>query len=121
MHCIRIVYPKKPGSTFNWRHYYAVHLPLGLSLLAKHCNVTPARVEVDESITRDGKNEQVPYHCICSLYFKDRSEVDAMIGLFGLEEARRALAEDWPKYTEADPELMVSVVREADVKTGQPL
>ena len=27
MYSVRIVYPNKPGSTFDWQHYYDVHLP----------------------------------------------------------------------------------------------
>ncbi len=121
MHCIRIVYPKKPGSSFNWEHYYDVHLPLGLSLLAKHCGIAPERVEVDQGITADGVDDNVPYHCICSLYFTSREHVAAMVGLFGIEEARQQLADDWPKYTEMDPELLVTEVVEAEPGTGRPI
>lgn len=118
MYCIRIVYPKKPGSSFDWDHYYAVHLPLGLSLLAKHTDAKPVRLEVDQGITADGTDGNVPYHCICSLYFETREEADAMVNLFAVEEAATLLAEDWPKYTVTNPELLVTEVVTADPLTG---
>lgn len=119
MHCVRILYPKKPGSSFDWDHYYAVHLPLGLGLLAEHCGITPARVEVDQQMSSDGKGGPSPYHCICSVYFTDKQQADAMVALFGIEEARRLLSEDWPKYTELAPELLVCEVIEADPASGK--
>ncbi len=79
------------------------------------------RLEVDQGITADGKDANVPYHCICSLYFAEPEHVDAMVGLFGIEEARQLLAEDWPKYTELDPELMVSEIIDVEPTTGRAI
>lgn len=120
MHSVRIVYPRKAGSSFNWRHYYDIHLPLGISLLRKHCGIAPLQVEVDQHIAT-AAGGAAPYHCICTLRFGKKEEVDAMIGLFDIEEARQQLAEDWPNYTEADPELLLSEIIEADPATGRPL
>ena len=119
MYCVRIVYPNKPGSKFDWQHYYDVHLPLGVGLLREYCGISPLKVEVDQHISADGKDANAPYHCICSLYFNSKEEVDAMMGLFAIEDARRQLAEDWPKYTETDPALMVSETVMADPNTGK--
>ena len=119
MYSVRIVYPKKAGSSFDWQHYYDVHLPLGIRILQEYCGISPLKIEVDQHITADGKDGNVPYHCICTLYFNSKEEVDAMTGLFNIEEARRQLAEDWPRYTETDPELMVSEIVEADPATGR--
>ncbi len=119
MYSVRIVYPNKPGSTFDWQHYYDVHLPLGVGLLREYCGISPQKIEVDQHISSDGKDGDAPYHCICTLYFNSQEEVDAMTGLFGIEEARRQLAEDWPKYTETDPELMVGEIVTADPLTGK--
>jgi uncharacterized protein (TIGR02118 family) len=119
MHCVRIFYPNEPGSSFNWRHYYDVHLPLGLGLLARHTGVKPVRVEVDRDISADGKGSAGRYHCICSVYFADRAGAEAMLGLFSIEEARRQLAEDWPKYTATDPEILVTEIVDADPLSGR--
>ena len=119
MYSVRIVYPNKAGSSFDWQHYYDVHLPLGISLLQAHCGISPLKIEVDQGITADGQDGNAPYHCICTLYFDKKEEVDAMTGLFGIEDAYRQLSEDWPKYTETNPELMVSEIIEADPATGR--
>ena len=119
MYSVRIVYPNKPCSTFDWQHYYDVHLPLGIRLLREYRGISPLKIEVDQHITSDGKDGNAPYHCICTLYFNSREEVDAMTSLFAVEEARRQLAEDWPKYTQTDPELMVSEIVTADPATGR--
>ena len=42
-----------------------------------------------------------------------------MTGLFAIEDARKQLAEDWPKYTETDPELLVGEIVTADPATGR--
>ena len=120
MYCVRIAYPAQPGSSFNWDHYFAVHLPLGLGLLRKHRGVTALKVEVDRNIN-DGKNGAAPYHCICSLYFADQQGADALVGLFDIEEARRLLSDDWPKYTATDPFIMVSEIIEAGPASGRPM
>ena len=119
MYSVRIVYPNKPGSTFDWQHYYDVHLPLGIRLLREYRGISPLRIEVDQHITSDGKDGNAPYHCICTTYFNSMEEVDAMTSLFAVEEVRRQLAEDWPKYTQTDPELMVSEIVTADPATGR--
>ncbi len=120
MYCVRILYPNKPGSTFDWKHYYATHLPLGLSLLAKHKALRPLRVQVDENKAAPGGAVTGPHHCICSLFFAQRREAETMLSLFAIEDARRQLTEDWPKYTQANPEIEICEVIEADVVTGQP-
>ena len=119
MYSVRIVYPNKPGSTFDWQHYYDVHLPLGIRLLREYRGISPLKIEVDQHISSDGKDGNAPYHCICTTYFNSMEEVDAMTSLFAVEEVRRQLAEDWPKYTQTDPELMVSEIVTADPATGR--
>ena len=56
MYSVRIVYPNKPGSTFDWQHYYDVHLPLGIRLLREYRGIQPLKIEVDQQITSDGKD-----------------------------------------------------------------
>ncbi len=121
MYCVRILYPNKPGSNFNWKHYYDVHLPLGLGLLNKHVGIKPLKVEVDQNMSHGGKPVHGPHHCICSLFFPDRRSAEAMVALFDIEEPRRLLTSDWPNYTEVDPEIEICEVVGADVVTGRLL
>ena len=39
--------------------------------------------------------------------------------MFDIEEAYRLLSEDWPNYTEADPEIMISEIIETEAETGR--
>ena len=121
MYCVRIYYPNKPGSSFNWKHYLDVHLPLGLGLLSKYVGVTPIKVEIDQNISTDGKGGDAAYHCICSEYFADQKSAEAMLGFFEIEEPRRLLSEDWLNYTETDPEITISEVIEMDTTTGRAI
>ena len=70
MYSVRIVYPNKAGSTFDWQHYYDVHLPLGIRLLREYRGISPVKIEVDQHITSDGKDGNAPYHCICTTLFQ---------------------------------------------------
>jgi uncharacterized protein (TIGR02118 family) len=116
MHCVRIVYPTGAGRSFDWRHYFDVHLPLGLGLLRRHAGVTPERVEVERELRRpDGSCG--PYQCVCSLYFREQRGVDALIGLFQIESVARELEADWPNYTDVRPELLIGETQDVDPVT----
>ncbi len=118
MYRIEVMYPNKPGSTFNLKHWSEVHLPMGLRLLKKHCGVTPVRVEAyPNPYAPPGMT--APYHLGNSLYFNTRDEADAFIRLFGIEEAARELKADWPNYTQSEPEVMISEVVDCDPVSGR--
>ena len=121
MYCIKICYPKKEGSTFNFKHYFDVHAPLGQSLLIKHCGVTPVKVLVDDFSNSDEGDNNTGYHCICSIYFRNMEEAHAMFGMFDIDEARHLLTEDFPNYTDVKPQIIMSQVTELDPATGRPL
>ena len=114
---VSVMYPNKPGSTFNLKHWSEVHLPMGLRLLKVHCGVSPVRVEACRN-PYGPPGLTVPYHLINSLYFNTRDDADGFIRLFGIEEAASELKEDWPKYTQSDPEVMISEMVECDPVTG---
>ncbi len=118
MYRIEVMYPNKPGSTFNLKHWSEVHLPMGLRLLKKHCGVSPVRVEAyPNPYAPPGMT--APYHLANSLYFNTREDADAFINLFGIEEAARELRADWPNYTQSDPDVMISEVIDCDPTTGR--
>jgi hypothetical protein len=54
------------------------------------------------------------------LFGRDDTKADAFARLFAIEEAARLLKEDWPKYTEMDPEVIISEVVEVDPVSAQP-
>lgn len=113
MYRVEIMYPNKPGSSFNIKHWFEVHLPMGLRLLKKHCGVSPVRVEAHANPYAP-PGLTLPYHLTNSLYFNTKDDADAFIRLFGIEEAARELKSDWPNYTQFDPEVIISEVVECD-------
>jgi len=121
MFCVKVMYPKKPGSSykFNLDHYFKTHMTMGLGLFRKHIGHSPLRVECDvnpESMTPG----EPRYYLICSMYFNTRDEAEGFARLFAIPEAAAQLRADWPNYTELDPEAVVSeVVENIDPVTGK--
>jgi uncharacterized protein (TIGR02118 family) len=114
MYCVKVLYPNKAGSSFNLKHYLDVHVPLGLGLLKKHCRTSARKIEVDVNPYGLTPQAHVPYHAIFSAYFDRKSDAAAFQQLFSIDEVVRELMADWPNYTEADPEIMISEVVEVD-------
>ena len=121
MYCVRISYPRKPGSKFNFEHYYKIHSPLGLEMVMKYGGIQPIRILVDDLDAGNTQAESTGFHCICSIYFAERAGADAMMGMFEHEEPRRRLSEDFPNYTDTEPEIAVIKVTEIDPDTGKML
>ncbi len=53
MYCVRISYPRQPGSKFNFDHYYNVHSPLGLAMVMKYGGIQPVKILVDDLDTNN--------------------------------------------------------------------
>ncbi|MGD9765790.1 MAG: EthD family reductase [Candidatus Binatia bacterium] len=121
MYCVKILYPNRPGSSFNLQHYFDVHIPLGLRLMKEHCDLVPARLEVDTRPSGMTADSKVPYHAISSIYFEQRAEADACRAFFGREEIFRELSRDFPNYTESDPEIIFSELVAIDPSSFKPL
>jgi uncharacterized protein (TIGR02118 family) len=107
MHCVKILYPKAPGSSFNLKHYLDVHVPLGLGLLAKHASIHATKVDIDVN-PKGFPRAEVPYHALASVYFDKESDARGFLDIFANEEIFRQLKADFPNYTKADPEIMIS-------------
>lgn len=119
MYCVRISYPRTSGSTFNFDHYYNVHSPLGLEMVMKYGKIPPVKIFVDDLDTGNSQDNTGGYHCICSIYFEKKEGAEAMLGMFEYEEPRRLLSEDFPNYTEMEPEITIIKVTELDPVTGE--
>ncbi len=120
MYCVKVLYPNTPGSSFNLDHYLKVHVPLGLGLLQKHCGVVPIRIEAAAKPYALVAGARPPYHMIFSAYFKTRDEAESFKKLFDVEEAVRLQKEDWPNFSQSDPEIMITEIVEIDPATRLP-
>lgn len=96
---IEIIYPKEPGSHFDWDHYLSVHSPLALSTAIKHTQV--ARYDV----ARPLDEEASPHHCLSTLFFDTRDDMQKLLEAFASPAFADVVA-DQDNFTNVAP-LMV--------------
>jgi len=106
MHCVKIIYPRKSDTFFDFDHYAKVHLPLALTAIAPYAEVL--RLEYDKGIGGLAGSEDLPYHCICSVYFADAAGAAGFRALFENEQDSAPVAADIPNYTNTTPEFQFS-------------
>ena len=108
MHALTFMYPTTPGETFNFEHYFKTHLPLGVGLARKHLEVRRKKMVIQTVRGPENGGLEAPYYVLCHVLLETREEADRLASLFHIEEARRRLSEDWPKYTPIPPVAMLS-------------
>ena len=106
MHCVKIIYPKKADTFFDFEHYFAVHLPLALASIKPYAKVL--KVEVDKGEGGMSGMDDMPYHCICSVYFEGGDGAEGFRKLFATPEDSKAVADDIPNYTNTAVEFQFS-------------
>jgi uncharacterized protein (TIGR02118 family) len=106
MHCAKIIYPRKNDTFFDFDHYFKVHLPLALKSIAPYAEV--ARVEVDKGEGGMTGAEDMPYHCICSVYFESADGIAGFRKLFATPEDGQPVADDIANYTNTGVEFQFS-------------
>ena len=119
MHCITVLYPKVPGTTFDTDYYLDVHVPLAFRELKRRFGVTPVRVEcfTDCRLIQGAEGAgKLDYHVIFHMYFKSRSDAERMIELRNSAETSSVeLRADIQAYTNAELQGVVSEVQSRDV------
>jgi hypothetical protein len=108
MHVLTFMYPTAPGESFNFEHYFNVHLPLGAGLARKHLGIRNSKMIIQTVRGPEDGGLEAPYYVLCHVPFETREEADRLATLFADDEARRRLSEDWPKYTPISPVSMLS-------------
>ncbi|NKB35750.1 MAG: EthD family reductase [Gammaproteobacteria bacterium] len=106
MYCAKIIYPKSEESFFDFDHYFKVHLPLALSSIKPYAEVV--KVEVDKGVGGMVGEEDMPYHCICSVFFNNSDGIDGFRRLFATPEDGQPVADDIPNYTNSRVEFQFS-------------
>jgi len=118
MHCITVLYPDVPGTTFDTDYYLDVHVPLAFREL-KRRGVTPVRVEcfTDCRLIKGAEGAaKLDYHVIFHMYFESRSDAERMIELRNsAENSSVELRADIQAYTNAQLQGVVSEVQSRDV------
>ena len=100
---ISILYPRSPGSTFNFDHYINIHMPRSISLLSKHPGFRSVTVE-------KGMAEPVPgtgifYTVMCHFLF---DSVESFMEAFGPHAEE--LQHDMVNYTNINPHIQFNEV-----------
>ena len=106
MHCAKIIYPCAEGTWFDFEHYFNVHLPLALEAIRPYAKVT--RLEVDRGEGGISGSGDLPYHCICSVYFDGPEGCDGFRKLFATPEDGKPVADDIANYTNSPVQFQFS-------------
>ena len=106
MHCVNIIYPRTAGTFFDFEHYFSVHLPLALKSIKPYAKVL--KVEIDKGEGGMAGAEDMPYHCICSVYFDGADGPAGFRKLIATPEDGQAVADDIENYTNAAVEFQFS-------------
>ena len=106
MYCAKIIYPKTEATFFDFEHYFKVHLPLALSSIKPYADVK--RVEVDKGEGGMQGIDDMPYHCICSVYFESAEGISGFRRLFANPADGQPVADDIPNYTNSAVEFQFS-------------
>jgi uncharacterized protein (TIGR02118 family) len=98
---VDILYPKSENSFFHWDHYLAVHCKLALTATEHFARYT------HYDVARPLNEENSPFHCLSTVYFDSKDEVDKFFAGFSTDIFAKAFA-DQPNYTNVEPQFSVS-------------
>ncbi len=99
---ITILYPNKPGASFDEDYYTTIHMPRSIELLG------PAMKGVSVEIGRSGAppDQPAPFFAICSFTFES---VEAFMAAFLPHAAE--LQGDIPNYTDVEAVIQISELK----------
>jgi hypothetical protein len=115
MYAVHVMYPRTEGVTFDYDWYFSVHMPMGLGLLERHTGVKPKQILFTrDTFGPDRTDRSSQFFVIGTLVFDERAEAEAFIDLFEMPEPEAMLSADWPKFTGADPIVVLGRFDELD-------
>ncbi|MBL8984929.1 MAG: EthD family reductase [Gemmatimonadales bacterium] len=100
---VTVLYPKTATSRFDLTYYLERHMPMVRERLGAAC----LKTRVDEGLGGGSPGAPPPYAAIGHMYFESVASFQAAFG----PHARDILA-DIPNYTDVQPLVQVSQVRE---------
>lgn len=108
MHVLTFLYPSAPGKSFDFRHYFETHLPLGAGLAHKILNIDVSRMIIQKVRGPSEGGIPAPYYVLCHVVLETKEQADTLATIFEDPEAASRLSADWPKYTPVSPQAMLS-------------
>ena len=104
MYQVQILYPIGKGTTFNWDHYFAVHVPQAMAALRRFSNAVKLEIvqPLDDSPSKIN-------HCVGVITLPDDAALEGFRRLLASDEALPVLA-DVPNYTTAEAHFVINRV-----------
>ncbi|MBG9377975.1 EthD family reductase [Panacibacter sp. DH6] len=105
---VAILYAGGEGKTFDMDYYENKHMPMMAGLLGKNLKF----YEIDKGIAGRTPNDPVPFVAIGYFYCYDMAEYNKTIA-----QNREAIVSDIKKYTNIQPTIQISEVRQVKYNT----
>jgi uncharacterized protein (TIGR02118 family) len=100
---ISILYPDRPGSTFDMAYYLKTHMPMSIARLSGHPGFRS--VEVERGMAGQEHGSSPPFLALCHYVFET---VDDFVAVFTPHAAE--LQADIPNYTNTAALIQISAV-----------
>jgi uncharacterized protein (TIGR02118 family) len=100
---VTVLYPNGEGKTFDMDYYEKKHMPMVAGFLGSNLKF----YEIDRGISGRTANDKVPFLAVGYFYINDVAEYNKAIG-----QNREAVVNDFKNYTNIQPVVQVSEVRQ---------
>jgi len=100
---VAVLYPNGEGKTFDMDYYENKHMPMVAGFLGKNLKF----YEIDKAIAGRTPNDKAPFLAVGYFYVKDVAEYNKAIG-----QNREAVISDFKNYTNTQPIIQISEVRQ---------
>jgi hypothetical protein len=111
LYAVSIRYPRKPGEDFNFPHWAAVHMPLGIATFVRANGITPRQVMVQhETFGMDGTSASADAYATVWLLFDTRAGLDGFMKLHNDPVASAELSKDFGNYAPLPPHVVLGEV-----------
>jgi uncharacterized protein (TIGR02118 family) len=98
---VTIMYPFSEGKTFDMEYYQTKHMPMVAGYLGSNL----VKYTIEKGLASGMANQPLPYMAVGTFYVKSLSEYQAAIA-----PHLGAIREDFPKYTNVLPTVLISEV-----------
>lgn len=100
---VAVLYPNGDGKTFDMDYYEKKHMPMVAGLLGKNLKY----YEIDKGLSGRTPNDKAPFLAIGYFYIEDVAEYNR-----SLAQNREVVVSDFKNYTNIQPVLQISEVKE---------
>jgi uncharacterized protein (TIGR02118 family) len=99
---LKVLFPNKPGSNFDWDYYKSTHHPQVEEKLKGNGLL---KYEIDKGIGTAEPGKPAPYIMIANLTFNSIDDVQSVF-----KKHSESIMADIPNFTDVQPEIQISEV-----------